>query len=131
MEVNADGLPKNFFFDKPLDSQTKQVLEDGDYIYYRFCTMILHEIGHYFGFKHGNEVGCNHDGSIMKESLEPYEDATDDVGGPLSEDDRCMFKKLYCCQESVTDVAEETSLESGVPDCLKIGSNENVTFTVL
>lgn len=135
MEVNADGLPKNFFFNVTLDQQTKDLLADGDYIYYSFCTMILHELGHYFGFKHSDQrdsygQDCAHDGSIMKESLEPYEDANDNAGGPLSENDRCMFRKLYCCQETVTDVADESLSEPVLFDCFGTSSANQVTINV-
>ena len=134
MEVNANGVPKNFFFDVPLDPQTKELLENGDNVYYSFCTTILHELGHYFGFQHSDAKDsygedCAHE-SIMKESLDPFEDATDDLGGSLSEDDRCMFRKLYCCQETVTGVSDEALAEPGLFHCFGKSSIANVTVNV-
>lgn len=71
--------------------------------YYDFYGAITHEIGHWFGFgdKFNHEscklIGSNYNG-IMFNKISPLTDYN------LSEDDTCMFKKVYCCSESFLSV---------------------------
>jgi hypothetical protein len=63
---------------------------------YSMYSTLIHEMGHILGFFHsdGNDDdgnNCDHSGSIMKSSLKAGQDV------PLTNDDICQFKILYCC----------------------------------
>lgn len=79
--------------------------------YYDFFGALMHEIGHWFGFRHESEnedcslFGNVYSPGVMVDAIEPHTDLN------LSEDDKCMFKKVYCCSSSFTSV-EENILEA-------------------
>jgi len=70
--------------------------------WYSFKAVLMHEMGHHFGF--GDQystdgLDCDHTGSIMGGS-----GFTDPERG-LTEDDKCMYMKMYCWAPT-TDVEE-------------------------
>lgn len=70
------------------------------YEYYDLKSVLRHEFGHYLGLPDEYKIeACsffNLYSGVLREGLEPYEVWV------LSNDDKCMFKKLYCCSETKT-----------------------------
>jgi hypothetical protein len=84
MKKNGNGVPEIFFY-------TNRNYPGGNLEWYDFQTVIFHEMGHWFGFGDGQE-GCNTSYTgVMQTPLDV------NTNRNLSEDDRCMFQKLYCC----------------------------------
>jgi hypothetical protein len=83
----------------------------------------MHEIGHYLGFQHpdgedtkGNELNCPEDAaSVMKEQAQKFTDYDPPNNQLLTDDDKCMFAKLYCCAATVvvTGVLDDGTLDEG------------------
>lgn len=69
--------------------------------YYDFYGCLMHEIGHWFGFGHkSNHLLCGVYDGIMVDKIEAL------TNYDLTDDDKCMFKKVYCCSESFLSVEE-------------------------
>jgi hypothetical protein len=115
------GIPTNFFYTDPTNLP---YLPPGD-TYYPIDKIILHELGHWLGFGHSNEPDdkgnqCGNGGSIM-ESGDTWGDHPE--WRTITAGDRCMFKKLYCCNTtreggsaSADDAPEETFSFTVVPN---------------
>ncbi|MEP7219475.1 MAG: T9SS type A sorting domain-containing protein [Bacteroidota bacterium] len=93
-KLASDGFPDRFFYtnDKPPALWTSTT-------YYSLYSTILHEVGHWLGFAHAGKypipgtldsVECGNPNYTMGQ-LGFNEDRD------LSEDDKCMYRKLYCC----------------------------------
>jgi len=67
-------------------------------------VIILHELGHIFGFEHtitgqGAGIDCGNSNSIMSDNKSNHT-------RNLTDYDKCMFRLLYCCP-NITDVSLE------------------------
>lgn len=113
------SFPTNFFYMRDIENSPitgielggvpdifKNELNPNLYVkYYDFLGALKHEIGHWFGFRHESEnEKCSffnvYTPGVMGNALAPHTDIN------LSEDDACMFKKIYCCEQSFTGVEE-------------------------
>ncbi|HYM19639.1 MAG TPA: zinc-dependent metalloprotease [Candidatus Kapabacteria bacterium] len=62
-----------------------------------FYQLMEHEIGHYLGMHHPEELGCNNNANrgcpqVMSQS----QNIPNGIPKNLTSDDQCQFKKLYC-----------------------------------
>lgn len=79
--------------------------------WYSLYAVLLHEMGHYFGFSDqytGDGMACSNLTSIMNNS--GFEYHTKD----MNQDDECMFKKLYCCEETASEIIDIKSVNNFV-----------------
>ncbi|MFH1050661.1 MAG: T9SS type A sorting domain-containing protein [bacterium] len=96
------GWPQRFYYMDEKPSQS--TINKNNLIYYSFYSVLLHEIGHWFGIPDEDDIeSCsfwNLYSGTMKGEIYAWEDRD------LSEDDCCMFSKLYCCTQSMVKVEE-------------------------
>lgn len=100
--INPDqnGIPREFVYTESANAGELPP----DYHYASAYSVLLHELGHWYGFGHSdqndaNGNSCDHSGSIM------HSGTRDEWWGKdrdLDPEDICMFKKLYCCEASKT-----------------------------
>ncbi len=101
MNKNAIGVPNTFFY-------TNRSYP-GDLEWYDFQSVIYHEMGHWLGFGDGQEQCNSSYTGVMQTPLDV------NTNRNLSDDDRCMFQKLYCCgPNGATNVDEEETDNTGV-----------------
>ena len=78
---------------------TGYVLKRYNSVYWISLTNVFaHEIGHLLGFAHqddGAGLGCSHLNNTVMQKLSTGPDQN--PINELSDDDRCMYAKLYCC----------------------------------
>ncbi len=85
-----------------------------DYFAISFRELMEHEIGHYFGLLHpdqvvgkdpnGNDIICQNNATHCEEVIVMTAGlGKNESPHPLTDDDKCMFKKLYCtdCENDV------------------------------
>ncbi len=106
---DKDGIPTTFFTNNlgglPVETVAGRMAQLG-YKYYDLCSTLKHEFGHVFGMAHddgkdGNGETCEDAPSIMRSSQSAWTPYS------LHPSDRCKFKKLYCCSQTMTSVVEQ------------------------
>jgi len=110
---NEDGAPRHFIYTEEQNIHAVSRTDDpSQYVYTSAYSVFLHEFGHWFGFGHedDNTFPCqSHLNSIMHTGQEREWNR---VRRDLTNDDICMFKKAYCCEQtkSTSSVDEEESI---------------------
>jgi hypothetical protein len=87
----------NFFFFNDVNEYSKKGRN-----WINFKAMLLHEIGHMFGFGHSSSDETVSDCVYNESIMSGYD--MDDAGRDISEDDECMYKKMYCWEPSITSL---------------------------
>lgn len=106
---DTNGVPRRFFYNY-LEPEDNGFLEnDASLEYYHFNSVLLHEIGHWYGLGHAGKPDsygrtCGQDQGVMQGGMDPG----DEFDLSQATDDLCAFKKLYCCAQTV-DVEEENN----------------------
>lgn len=118
--LDANNFPRRFFYNIEEPGDNGKLSDDDRFEYYHLPSVILHEVGHWYGIGHigepdsyGQICGETRGISVMSggnngNGLYPGEERTLHD----HEDDLCAFRKLYCCAETsvdVKDVVEEIS----------------------
>jgi len=106
-ELEVQNVPKQFFFNMPPYTFEPDPYEEIDG-WWNLFAVLMHELGHYFGFgdqysPDANGDECQYDESIMDDTDFNKTDRT------LSEEDKCMYAKLYSCPPEASSVPEFTS----------------------
>jgi hypothetical protein len=88
----------------------------------------LHELGHWLGFDHPGSLDengepCNEDADAVDESIMGTPLASGQEEG-LTEHDKCMYMKLYCCDAS-------TSVEEGYIEPINFSVAPNPASDIL
>jgi len=107
--IDKSGRPIRFFINEELtNSSVVNEVKDNGCEVFSFYDVVLHEVGHLFGFGHYDPeipyAPCNPPGDgIMNSTL----DANQNSSKGLSNDDMCMFRKLYCKTLSIDEFVVE------------------------
>lgn len=108
--VDENGVPREFIYTQAAGASKLP----SDYHYASAYSVLLHELGHWYGFAHADQDdadgnSCDHSNSIM------HTGSRDEWWGQdrdLDPEDICMFKKLYCCEASKTAGVKEEENEA-------------------
>lgn len=88
------STPRNWFY-------TNRTGPHDDVDWFDLQSIIEHEMGHWLGFD-DDQQGCNSSYSgLMNTPIESNSTQS------ITNSDRCMFEKLYCCPANSTSVEEE------------------------
>jgi hypothetical protein len=137
---SSDANPTKRFFYTNSDHKTAPNPDDPtkDMPLYSFKTTIEHEIGHWLGFAHqkDNTVlwwgSCGDPNGIMHST--PLPPATD---WSMSDEDKCMYMKIYCCPDEHTSVNDEINNNNVefilypnpvIANAIKLHLNDNISL---
>jgi hypothetical protein len=102
---SSTGYPQNFFY-----TSTTAPVFTGPYARYTYQDLrqiILHEMGHLFGFDH-DDIDC----SGVAGGVGVMANKIANRQKTLTNYDKCMFKLLYCCDVQANEVEEPPSINS-------------------
>jgi hypothetical protein len=120
------------FIDVPLDSKTppdpwfytNRTGPHSRFDWYDLQSVIEHEMGHWLGFE-DNQEECNSSYTgLMQTPLPPNTERS------ISNSDRCMFEKLYCCPANSTSVGEEPATISSTFTIFPNPTSTSVTIAL-
>lgn len=101
LNPDEEGFPRHYFVTERYNFNALP-LGNPEYIWVDMQSLLEHELGHWLGFQHPEErdsyqESCMSEGSIMLGGNTGH--LNNRVAG-LTPADECMFRKLYCCNET-------------------------------
>lgn len=102
IQPDQNGFPRNYYVTERENFRELPIFERRDLVWVDMQSLLEHELGHWLGFHHADEPDlfgkmCPPQSSIM---LSGNSGHLNNRIVTLSDDDRCMFMKLYCCKET-------------------------------
>lgn len=117
-----NNVPTRFFYNIEEPDGNGQLASGDKLEYYHLYSVLLHEVGHWYGIGHLGEPDSY--GQVCGDTRGVCVMSGGTGGGGLYAgeersltrypDDLCAFRKLYCCAETATDVAENTARRTEV-----------------